>query len=394
MKNHKIFNTLAVLSALLLCFALSFTALADEAEAPAEEAAEAEAAAEAAEEAAEDTADGTASGVFNITDVFTSRDLAQEADLKKAVEYTVADGENIEITEDGVYVISGSASDVTISISASELSKVQLVLDSLTITNSSAPVIYAYSADKVFVTTASDSSLTVSGEFAYDADEKADAVIYSRTDLVMNGTGTLSISSSDNAVVSKDDLKVTGGTYNIEASDTGLEANDAVVIAGGTINIVAGDDGIHAENKNDDTLGYVCIADGEVNIQAKDDGIHAISVIQVDGGTLNVTAMECIEATFIQINGGAVNAKGSDKGINASDKSSSYKSALEVNEGEVIVDMNPGKTKGVNSKGDIILNGGTLNVSSTNAFDYDGEAVINGGTLIMNGTTQSKFPIS
>ena len=135
--------------------------------------------------------------VYSAEDLFTDRDLEQTADRTDAVFLTVADGQDITITEAGVYVLSGTASGVTVRVEAGEDDKVQLVLDGLSVTNTSFPVIYVKSADKVFVTVAADSSLAVTGAFTSDGDTKTDAVIFSKDDLVLNGTGTLNIKCAE-----------------------------------------------------------------------------------------------------------------------------------------------------------------------------------------------------
>jgi len=47
--------------------------------------------------------------------------------------------------------------------------------------------------------------------------------------------------------------------------------------------------------------------------------------------------------------------------------------------------MGAGDTDGVDANGDIIINGGTINVTGNSTFDYDGKGIINGGTVISNG---------
>lgn len=73
--------------------------------------------------------------------------------------------------------------------------KVQLVLDNVTITNTSEPAIYVLDADKCFVTSAegSENVLSVSSSFATDTENgvNTDAVIFSKADLTLNGTGSL-----------------------------------------------------------------------------------------------------------------------------------------------------------------------------------------------------------
>ncbi|MBQ4002171.1 MAG: carbohydrate-binding domain-containing protein, partial [Lachnospiraceae bacterium] len=214
---------------------------------------------------------------FTKDDEFSSRDLKQEADLSEAIQLTVTGGQDLTIDAAGIYVLSGKASEVTIYVEAGDDDKVQLVLDGLLITNEDRPCIYVKSADKVFVTTASGSenTLTVTGDFATDDGKKMNAVIFSKDDLCLNGLGKLTISSSDNGIVSKDDLKVTGGTLVVDSENTALKANDSIRIADGDITIRAKNDGLHAEYDEDDTVGYIYIAGGNLDITADDDGIHA-----------------------------------------------------------------------------------------------------------------------
>ena len=329
---------------------------------------------------------------FVMEDQFTDRDLAQEPDLSDAVALTVTDGTDLEITEAGVYVLSGTASEVTVLVDASSDAKVQLVLDGLTLTNADSPCIYVKSADKVFITTVSDSSLSVTGAFAADGSTNTDGVIFSKDDLTLNGTAVLTIASSDNGVVGKDDLKITGGTYNVTASSKAFEANDSIRVAGGTFNIKAGTDGFHAENDDDTSKGYVYIADGAITITCGDDAIHATTIIQIDGGTLNLTCAEGLEATFIRINDGVINISASDDGINAAYKSTYCEVAVEFNGGEVNIAMGAGDTDGVDSNGSIYMNGGVVSVTGNSTFDYDGTAQYTGGTIYVNGQQTSSIP--
>ncbi len=333
-----------------------------------------------------------ASAIFNAEELFSARDLKQEADLSKAVAYTVSDGQDIHITASGVYVLTGNAENVTVYVEASADDKVQIVLDSVTVTNTGFPVIYAKTADKVFVTVSGDSSLSVTGGFVADGSVNTDGVIFARTDLVLNGTASLTVSSTDNGIVCKDDLKITGGTYNITARSKAFEANDSILVAGGTMNLVAGTDGLHAENTEDDTKGYIYVSDGTITISAGDDAIHANSVVQIDGGSISVRAGEGIEGTYIQLNGGTVDIQSADDGINAANKSRAYRATIEINGGEITVVMANGDTDGIDSNGDIIVNGGAISVTGSSTFDYDGSAQYNGGTIIANGQQINYIP--
>ena len=330
--------------------------------------------------------------VYQAADLFTSRDLAQEADLGSAVSCTLSDGQEIRLTEGGVYLITGAARNATIYVEAGKEDKVQIVLDGVNVANDSFPVIYAKSADKVFVTLRGESTLSVTGTFASDGSTKTDGVIFSKCDLVLNGTGALTISSTKNGIVGKDDLKITGGTFVITASSKAIEANDSIRIADGSLTLTAGTDGLHAENSEDDSLGYIYIGGGSLSITAGDDGIHANSVVQIDGGAIAIRGAEGIEGTFIQINGGTISLEASDDGINAARKSGAWTAAIEINDGDIQVAMAAGDTDGIDSNGNLIINGGTVNVTGSSTFDYDGYAEYNGGVIIANGQQMSSIP--
>ncbi|MNC83981.1 hypothetical protein D3C75_1382440 [compost metagenome] len=54
--------------------------------------------------------------------------------------------------------------------------------------------------------------MEVTGSYVADGETNLDAVIFSRADMTLNGTGTLEIISNEgNGISSKDDLKITGG---------------------------------------------------------------------------------------------------------------------------------------------------------------------------------------
>lgn len=319
-------------------------------------------------------------------ETYTDRDKEQTADTTDATTYTVTSGKDITITKAGTYVITGTSTDTTIYIEAGEDDKVQLVLNGLNITNSNFPCIYVKSGDKLFITTSTDSSLSVTSTFKADGDTNTDAVIFSRSDVTLNGTAKLTIKSTDNGISGKDDIKITGGTYNITATSKGIEANDSVNIAGGTITINSGEDAIHAENEDDNTLGHVYISGGTINITAGDDGIHGTSVVQIDDGTITIKAVEGIEGTQVTINGGTISINASDDGINATSKSKAYAVKITINNGTITINMGQGDTDAIDSNGDLYINGGTINITAQSAFDYDGTGELNGGEVTVNGS--------
>ena len=327
---------------------------------------------------------------LELADMFTARDLTQSAHLEGADSITVQSETDVAIGEEGVYVLTGDATNVTVQVDAGDEAKVQLVLDGVSIANASSPVISVVTADKVFVTlTDSDNYLEVSGTYGSDS---LDAVIFSKSDLVLNGTGSLKvISKAGNGITSKDDLKVTGGTYYVDAAIDGIEANDSIRIFDGELTIVSGKDAFHSENSDDLSLGYIYIADVTLTISAGDDGIQGNAVVQIDGGAIDIqTCTEGIEGTYVQINGGDLAIYATDDGINAARKSD-YDVVLEVNGGTIDINMAGGDTDAFDSNGDLYINGGTINVTANSAFDYMGVGRLTGGQVTVNGVVMTEF---
>ncbi len=323
---------------------------------------------------------------------FTSRDLEQEPDLSAAATLTVTDGQTLTVSAEGVYVLTGTARNATVLVEADDNAKIQLVLDGLSIENEDFPCIYVKSADKVFLTTVTDSSLSVTGSFRADGDTNTDGAIFSKDDLVLNGTAKMTVTSSENGIVCKDDLKLTGGSYVITAASKCLEAEDSIRIADGDFTLSAGSDGLHAENDEDDTLGWIYISGGSFVIDAGDDGVHAKAYVQIDGGSFQISAAEGIESTYIQLNDGEIAISSWDDGINAARKSTAYSVCVEINGGSITIAMGAGDTDGIDSNGNLIMNGGTVTITGGSGFDYDGTAQYNGGTIILNGQQLDAIP--
>ena len=254
---------------------------------------------------AEETSAQSEAGSFSSADMFTERDLAGTYEESGAVYVTLSgdgitgetdgvaiNGQTVTITAEGTYIFSGTLSEGQIVVDADK-AKVQIVFDNVDITCASSAAVYVKNAEKVFVTLAEGSQNTLRNTDEYVAidDNNIDAVIFAKSDLTLNGTGSLTIVSAEgHGIVSKDDLKITGGTYDITAAGHALSGKDSVRIADGTFILTAEKDGIHAENADDEEKGYIYIADGDFTITSDGDGMDASNIVQIEDGTFDITA--------------------------------------------------------------------------------------------------------
>ena len=325
---------------------------------------------------------------LDTSNMFTQTDLTQTVDTTNAKKITLEDGKDVTIDAAGTYVITGTAKNSTVIVNASADAEVHLVFDNVSITNTNKPTVYAVNAKNVYVTTTQNSTnnLKVTGEFTEDDGNDINAVIFAKTNITLNGLGTLNIDSSANGVASNSDLKITGGIYNVNTIKHGFKALNSIRVADGTFNINATKDGFHSENEDDLTTGYVYIAGGNFTINSEDDGIQGTSITEIDGGTFAINAVEGIEGTYVLINDGTIKIYATDDGINASEKATNYDVQIEINGGNLDITMAEGDTDALDANGTLTINGGYINITAQFAFDFDLTASLNGGTVIVNGT--------
>lgn len=250
------------------------------------------------------------------SEMFTDRDMEVGYDEATSIKIQLDDnnitsssdsvsisGNTVTIKEEGTYILNGSLSDGMVMVDASDTAKIQIVLNGVDITSKTSTALYVKEADKVFVTTAKDSknSLRNGGTYIAIDDNNIDAVIFSKSDLTLNGTGSLTIDAdAGHGIVSKDDLVLTSGTYEINAASHGFSGKDSVRIANGTYTITSVKDGIHAENADDESLGFVYIADGKFTITADGDGISAGNYALMEDGEYTIEAGGGSENSTIQ----------------------------------------------------------------------------------------------
>ena len=292
------------------------------------------------------------------SNMFTKRDSRTDYD-EAAAQYIDLDAQtgDLTLTEAGDYVLSGTLTDGSVIINASEDAKLHLILNGAHIASQSAAALYVISADKVFVTLAdgSENGVSAAGDSAEDDYANVDAAIFARCDISFNGSGSLSVSSAKgHGIVSKDDLVFTGGSYMIQAANHGISGKDSIRIADGSFVVTAGKNCLDSDNDEDSDKGFIYIAGGSfdlssgndachcfgdfdflagsMEISAADDGVHSGAALSVSGGSITISlCYEGLEGVTVDISGGTIDITSSDDGINAANGSSD--SAQDTNEG-------------------------------------------------------------
>lgn len=364
-------------------------------------------------------------------DVEVAADAAQITLNGNSISYSgsgaTVNGSTITITKAGTYRISGKLSDGQIIVDTQDAEKVVLALDGADITSSTSSPIYVANAEKVVITlvTGSQNSVTDGKQYVYaDAStDEPDATIFSHDDLTINGSGSLTVNANyNNGIVSKDDLKITGGTITVTAVNDAVKGRDSLTVKAGALTITAGGDGLQANNDEEADQGTIVIEGGTIAITAKDDALNAVTNIEVNGGKLTISAgddalhaesaitvnggviaiakcYEGLESDQITVNNGEISIVSSDDGINGVSANSigggmggpmggGGTSHLTINGGTVVVNA---LGDGLDINGGIDMTGGTLLVdgpvaNNNGPVDYDGTFNMTGGFLVAAGS--------
>ena len=355
----------------------------------------------------------TDSANVNTDEMFTDRDWRVEYEESESVVIELngdsatcdsnaveISGSTVTITDEGTYILRGNLDDGMIIVNAEDSDKPQLVLDGVSINSETSAPIYILEADKVFITLAegTDNTLSNGGSFENIDENNIDAAIFSKQDLTLNGSGTLTVTSpAGHGIVSKDDLVFTSGTYTITSASHGIDANDSVRVADADITIAAGKDGIHAENTDDTTKGFVYVASGTFDISAEGDGISAGLYMQIEDGAFNIIT-----------GGGSGNAAtqtsddwgnfggghgGGGMGGNPGDMNNQGMGgdmfggmtdpmAGDISMDTAVDDESSTSIKGLKATNVITINGGTFTIDSADDSIHSNSSItVNGGTL-------------
>lgn len=289
------------------------------------------------------------------------------------------DGSTATITKEGNYILRGQLTDGSIVINASEKAKIHLILEGASVTSANSAALNIISAKKVFLTLAdgTENALANGGNFGTDDTTGVDGALFSKSDLTINGNGSLNVTSpAGHGVVCKDDLAITGGKINVHSASHGLDVNDSVRIKGGEIAIDSGKDGIHVEDADKTDVGFVYISGGSVKIESEGDGLSAALYMQLSGGTIDILAGGGYENGQQHSSGGWGDFMGGGMGPGGQRPPKPRATTVD-DTAEDVTSM-----KGLKAGTGLLINGGNITIDSADdAIHSNTVAVINGGTL-------------
>ncbi len=311
-------------------------------------------------------------------------------------------GSTVTIQKAGEYEVNGTSSNGQLIVSTDDTAEpnaiVQLDLTGLTISNSSVAPIYVENVgDECIISAKSGSVNTISDGTTHtdtyvNSDNETVTVngaIFSRDDLKIKGTGTLIVNGNyEDGIVCKNDLKLWNSTIQVTAKGDGIRGNDSVRIGDpedtdySTLNITvncnngtSGGDGIKS-NSTETGKGYVTINGGTININSYSDGIQAEQEFTMNGGDLTIyTYSGNTYQGSSSSSGGGWGGMGGEGNSNKVDISAKGIKAVGLYD-------EAGTT--YQSGGNLTINGGTLNIDSTDdSLHCAGTMNLLGGTMTL-----------
>ena len=282
---------------------------------------------------------------------------------------------NVIIYAGGDYILEGTLENGSVIVNETSKTKgtVRILLNGVTIRCEDSAALDVEEATKVILTLAEGTENVLESGEKYSEDAEAANIrgtLFSRDDLTINGSGSLSVTTGyRHGIVCNDDFRITGGTITVTAKEDGIHVNESARFTGMDLTINAGDDGITVSD--DENKGELTVESGTIRIESCAEGMESEKVT-IDGGTIE-----------IRFTNDGINAGGAEP-------------LLTINGGVVTLICENGRdVDGLDSNGDIVINGGLVLVSVSsdgmnNAIDFGsesgGQCYINGGTVIAAGS--------
>ena len=293
-------------------------------------------------------------------------------DLTNATEITLSGADDVTITDGGVYVLTGTLTDGRVLVNAPD-ADVTLVLQNADITCSDSSALYIYKAASVLVYLPDGTASTLTDGSSYDYgdsfssadDEEPNACLYSKSDLIIAGGGTLTVTgNANNGITGKDTLKIEDTTVSVTAANHGVNGKDCLVLKQADVTVTSGGDALRATNDSDTALGCILIGTSAISLTAGEDGIQAETTLTLFDTTAAITSGGG--------SGTALSGDASAKGIKAG-------TDITVRSGSYTFDC---ADDAVHANGNVTVSGGTFAITTGDDGVHADETVtITDGTI-------------
>ncbi len=292
------------------------------------------------------------------------------------------EGNTVEITKGGAYVLSGKSPDARVIISAGNKKSVRLLLSGLELTSTSGAPIYTKTEAKTIISLA-DNSANILSDVAGLTDTKVTSALHCMGDLTINGGGSLSVSGNTcDAITSRGVLKLMGGTVNASAVGSGLIGADGFILHDGSLSIKSGASGISTLNGSSKKLGFIQLLGGNATIVSTNNAISSANSIYARGGTYSVTTSGSdgpaglISPVDIKIAGGDFSISADGKAVCAGEN-------LLLDGGSITMNC---KAKALSAGRSVIIQNTDINITSSIVGIESRNISILGGNVAIDAT--------
>ena len=278
----------------------------------------------------------------------------------------------VTITAGGTYVVTGTMTEGRIIVNAPK-EEVTLVLQNASVTCSTGSPLYVYKSKTTTIylpegiasTLTDGASYTFNDSYSSAEEDEPNACLYSKSDLIIAGTGSLTVKANyNNGITGKDTLLIEKATVTVTAANHGINGKDSLTVKNAAITVTGGGDALRSTNDSDSTLGCIVIADSTLNLTAGEDGIQAETTLIISGGTTTVTTAGGA--------GGSISSDASAKGLKAGTN-------LTVTGGTFNLNC---CDDAVHANGDVTISGGRLTIATgDDGIHADDTLTISGGTI-------------
>lgn len=299
----------------------------------------------------------------------------------------------VTITKGGSYIVSGKTDNGRIIVNAPK-EEVNIILENAEISCNYGSPIYVYksSATMIYLEDGTANLLTDGSSYTFNdslssaADEEPNACLYSKSDLIIAGSGSLTVNGNyKNGITGKDTLRIENASINVTAAANGINGKDACVIKNANISVTSGDDGLRSTNDTDESLGYIIAVDSTLEITAGEDGIQAETYVAINGGNYTIKSGEGGSSTASVVSGTGSGWDKNNKSIGSqTDSDISAKGikagkAITINDGTFVLDC---QDDAIHSNGDVEIAGGSCIISTgDDGIHADSNVKISAGTI-------------